>query len=91
MQLSQEQQKAAFCDSRKALVLAPAGSGKTRVLISRISHLIENGVSPYEILDFTFTRKASGELNNRLEKEVGGQAHKIKRFSVKFIGFKLHR
>ena len=88
MILSQEQKKAAFCDSKKALVLAPAGSGKTRVLISKIGHLIKNGVSPYEILDFTFTRKASGELKDRLEKEVGSQAHKIKTGTIHGVALK---
>jgi len=89
MKLSKEQQKAAYCNSKKALVLAPAGSGKTRVLISRIHHLIETGVSPYEVLDFTFTRKASGELKERLEKEIGNQAHKITTGTIHGVALKL--
>ena len=90
MQLSQEQQTAAHCESPKALVLAPAGSGKTRVLIARIVHLLSScGISPYEILDFTFTRKASGELKTRLIKEIGGQAHKIRTGTFHGVALKL--
>jgi superfamily I DNA/RNA helicase len=78
MNLSQEQQAAAYTDSRQALCLAGAGSGKTRVLISRIQHLIEDcHVSPYEILTCTFTRKAGGEMTERLEKAIGNQAHSV--------------
>ena len=78
MQLSQEQANAVYTDSRRALCLAGAGSGKTRVLISRIKHLIEDcHVSPYEILTCTFTRKAGGEMKERLEKSIGNQAHSV--------------
>jgi len=78
MQLSQEQTAAVHAESKNALCLAGAGSGKTRVLISRISHLIENcHVSPYEILTCTFTRKAGTELSERLEKEIDNQAHNV--------------
>jgi DNA helicase-2/ATP-dependent DNA helicase PcrA len=66
--LNKPQQMAVETKSESALVIAPAGSGKTRVLISRIEHLLNSGISPTEILAFTFTRKAAGEIKDRLEK-----------------------
>lgn len=78
MKLSQEQSNAVLTESENALCLAGAGSGKTRVLVSRINHLVENcKVSPYEILTCTFTRKAAGEMKERLEKSIGNKAHNV--------------
>ena len=67
MQLDQMQEVAVTTDSPKAMVIAGAGSGKTRVLTERIVHLIkERKVSGYEIMAFSFTRKASNEIRDRL-------------------------
>lgn len=78
MKLSNEQQIAAHTDSPKALVLAGAGSGKSRTLVGRALYLIkEKNVSPYEIMCITFTRLAAKELVDRLEKSIGGAAHNI--------------
>lgn len=78
MELSQEQSNAVFTESKTALCLAGAGSGKTRVLISRIQNLVENcQVSPHEVLLCTFTRKAAGEMRERLENSIGGKVHSV--------------
>ena len=71
--LNDEQLKAVKCISGPMLIVAGAGSGKTRVLTSRIAYLIENGVEPSSILALTFTKKAAGEMKDRIAMMVGAR------------------
>ena len=93
IQLDEQQQAAVYTDSPRALVLAGAGSGKTRVLVERVAHLIENKkVSPSEILALTFTRKAASEMRSRLEARIGGAANRVSIGTIHATALKLlHR
>src|SRR5207248_4839150 len=64
--LSDEQRAVALCDARPTLVIAGAGSGKTRALTYRVAHLLETGAPPEKILLLTFTMTAAREMMARV-------------------------
>ncbi|HOJ18624.1 MAG TPA: UvrD-helicase domain-containing protein [Ignavibacteriaceae bacterium] len=75
--LNPQQRKAIEYDEGPALIIAGAGSGKTRVLTYKVAYLVEQGYEPDSILALTFTRKAALEMKERTKKLIGSKADQI--------------
>ena len=76
--LNPAQREAVVNYESPSLIIAGAGSGKTRVLTSRIAYMIEQGVSPFSILALTFTNKAAEQMRERIETMIGGKSRYIR-------------
>ena len=89
--LNNEQREAVEYLNGPLLVLAGAGSGKTKVLTSRIAYLIERGINPYNILAITFTNKAAAEMKSRVIKLIGREANSMQISTFHSFGLKIIR
>ena len=89
--LNAEQARAATFGDAPLLVIAGAGTGKTRTLIHRVAHLIERGVAAERILLLTFTRRAAGEMLSRAERLVGSAGARVHGGTFHSVGHRLLR
>lgn len=75
--LNESQREAVLTTEGPVLILAGAGSGKTHTLINRVSHIIDNGISPEHILLLTFTNKAAKEMKDRIIHNLGEKGSEV--------------
>jgi DNA helicase-2/ATP-dependent DNA helicase PcrA len=88
-ELNPEQLAAATYGDGPLLIIAGAGTGKTRTLVYRVAHLIERGVSPDRILLLTFTRRAAQEMLARVERLVGTKSSRVNGGTFHATGYRL--
>jgi DNA helicase-2/ATP-dependent DNA helicase PcrA len=99
-ELNEQQLAAVTHINGPLMIVAGAGSGKTKVLTTRIAHLMHNGIDAFNILALTFTNKAAAEMKHRIEKMLGGTEArnlyigtfhsvfaKILRFEAQYLGY----
>ncbi|MDD4003586.1 MAG: UvrD-helicase domain-containing protein [Elusimicrobiaceae bacterium] len=89
--LNPRQREAVECSGGPTLIIAGAGTGKTRTITCRIAKLIADGVPPWRILAVTFTNKAAGEMRERVEKLVPGAGSKVWIYTFHSFGARLLR
>ena len=90
-ELNAEQAAAATHGDGPLLIIAGAGTGKTRTLVYRVAHLIERGVAPERILLLTFTRRAAHEMLSRAERLVGSASKRVQGGTFHATGHRLLR
>ena len=90
-ELNAEQRAAAVHTEGPLLIIAGAGTGKTRTLVYRVAHLIERGVAPERILLLTFTRRAAHEMISRAERLVGAASSRVQGGTFHATGHRLLR
>ena len=90
-ELNTEQRAAASHGDGPLLIIAGAGTGKTRTLVYRVAHLIERGIPPERILLLTFTRRAAHEMLSRAERLVGSASARVQGGTFHATGHRLLR
>ena len=89
--LNQAQLEAVFSPDGPTLIIAGAGSGKTRTLVYRVAWLVENGIPPERILLLTFTRKASQEMLHRVEEMLNRSCREVAGGTFHSLAYKILR
>ena len=90
-ELNEEQKAVVFAPDGPTLVVAGAGSGKTRTLVYRVSRLIEDGADPSSLLLLTFTNRAAREMKRRVEALIGADLNRATAGTFHSVGARLLR
>lgn len=76
-ELNEDQKEAVLSENKRIILIAGPGSGKTRTIVAKTAHIINQGTEPRKILLLTFTNKAANEMKRRIEEQVGLKAREI--------------